>query len=297
IDKKRKEKVAYFCNMTADEVISNPDLPSIYQLPLELAAQDFDKKALEKLELSAGRRDLGEWKKMVEEVLRSEGKKVVIGVIAGHIKSGDFELQDSYASLLEALKHAAYFNKAKLDIRFITTEDLEENINNLDKVFVGIEGIVVPTGWGAHGVGGKVGVTHWIRENKTPCLAIGWAQNVMDLTKTKVRRGGYDCVLQKGSRVAKIYMKHDAFKDKDKLLITERHRQNHELDNIYRKSLEEAGLVVSGTSPNGELVEMIELPENEHPFFVAMAACPQYKSAPLKPHPLFVEFIKATLKA
>ena len=333
IDKKRKEKVAYFCNMTADEVISNPDLPSIYQLPLEFSAQSFDQKVLQKLQLSVKRANLSHWRAMTNKLLNPSNKKVTIGIIAKYIKSGDYELQDSYASLLEALKHAASAHNLDLAIRFVTAEDLEQQPRTITKHLGDLDGIIVPIGWGARGVEGKIAAIKYARESKTPYLglcygmqlaAIEFARHVAGLAGAttqendpqakhqlihsipfdpkyqrikgegaSMRLGGYDCILKPDSLVHVIYTKHSAFKNASQHLISERHRHRFEFNNAYRELLESKGLVFSGTSPDNMFVEMIELPQNTHPFFVATQAHPEYKSSLLSPHPLFIEFIAA----
>ena len=333
IDEKRKEKVAYFCNVTREDVISNQDMKSIYQIPLNFAEQDFDKRVLEKLQLPIGRANLSDWRQMVDSLLCPDGQRVQIGIISKYIKSGDFELQDSYASLLEALKHAAAADDVRLEIKFIDAESLEAKDVKLKKVLGDLDGIVVPIGWGSRGVEGKIAAIKFAREHKVPYLGlcygmqlavIEWARNVAKIKgatteeiepeaadrvihaipfdskyqKIKgegasMRLGGYDCILQKGSLVDQIYAKSGAYKDKSKNLISERHRHRYEVNNAYLEKLEGTGLVFSGKSPDGFFVEMIELPKKIHPFFVATQAHPEYKSSPLHPHPLFSAFLEA----
>jgi CTP synthase len=276
---------------------------------------------------------MNKWQKMVENIYAKKEKKVKIGIIAKYIATGDYELKDSYTSLLESINHAAWNQKIDVEIVFIHAEKLEKKQKTaLDKL-KSVDAILVPIGWGKRGVEGKIDAIRYARENKIPYLglcygmqlaSIEFARNVVGFKdahtqevdpKSKhlivheipfnekyqkikgegasMRLGAYDCVLKKGSLAEKIYKKHNAFKNEKKNLISERHRHRFEFNNQYRKNLEEKGFVISGTSPDNFFVEMIELPQEKHPFFLATQAHPEYKSAPLQPHPIFIEYIKA----
>jgi CTP synthase len=333
IDDKRKEKVAFYCNLDKDDVISNPDLPSIYELPLEFHKQDFDLRVLQKLNLPINKIQISPWKDLVTKIMTKHPKKISVGIIAKYIATGDYELTDSYASLLEALHHSAWHNEVNLEIIFINAEDIEKKsskaLNDLHRV----QGIIVPIGWGSRGVEGKIEAIKYARKHKVPYLglcygmqlaAIEFARNVVGLDSANtcevdpetcdpiihqipfdpkyqrikgdgasMRLGAYDCVLKKGTLAYEIYRKHKAFKDTRQGLISERHRHRYEFNNSYRQKLEEKGFVISGTSPDNFFVEMIELPKDTHPFFIATQAHPEYKSRPLAPHPIFVEFLAA----
>ncbi len=336
IDNKRKEKVAFYCNLDKEDVISNPDTATIYELPLIFHRQNFDTRVLEKLGLPANRIQLSDWRDLVDRIKTPHKKTVSVGIIAKYIASGDYELVDSYHSLLEALKHASWFNEDNLEIVFINAEDIEKKTKKALSDLKRVDGIIVPIGWGSRGVEGKIQAIKYARENKVPYLglcyglqlaAIEFARNVVGLSKAhthevdpatpdmiihqipfdpkyqrikgdgaSMRLGGYDCVLRKDTLAYKIYDKYNAFKDKRHDMISERHRHRYEFNNIYREKLEEKGFVISGTSPDDFFVEMIELPVKDHPFFVATQAHPEYKSRPLSPHPLFIEFLKAAEK-
>jgi CTP synthase len=333
IDDKRKEKVAFFSNMDKEDIISNPDCKSIYEIPLIFRKEKFGKKVLKKLKLETKNISMNKWQKMVENIYAKKEKKVKIGIIAKYIATGDYELKDSYTSLLESINHAAWNQKIDVEIVFIHAEKLEKKQKTaLDKL-KSVDAILVPIGWGKRGVEGKIDAIRYARENKIPYLglcygmqlaSIEFARNVVGFKdahtqevdpKSKhlivheipfnekyqkikgegasMRLGAYDCVLKKGSLAEKIYKKHNAFKNEKKNLISERHRHRFEFNNQYRKNLEEKGFVISGTSPDNFFVEMIELPQEKHPFFLATQAHPEYKSAPLQPHPIFIEYIKA----
>lgn len=335
IDDKRKEKVAFFCNMSKEDVISNPDCDSIYELPPILAEQDFDGKVLRKLGLKENKQDLSEWNKFLKKLKSEKKHKVKIAIIAKYLSTGDYELTDSYVSLIESLKFAALHTDAEMQLVFVKATDLETKDTKALKDMKGADGIIVPIGWGSRGVEGKIAAVTYAREHKIPYLglcygmqlaSVEYARNVVGLegahTKevdpetphpiihdipfeekyqtikgegASMRLGAYDCVLKPGTLAHKIYKKHKAFKNEKKNLISERHRHRFEFNNDYRKPLEEKGFVISGTSPDDFFVEMIELPQDVHPFFIATQAHPEYKSMPLKPHPMFVEFLKAVI--
>ncbi len=336
IDDKRKEKVAYYCNMAKEDVISNPDMDSIYQIPLLFHEQNFDKKVLAKLNLPSKKTKLTEWNKLVKNIFSDKKSQVKVGIIAKYIATGDYELKDSYTSLIESLKHSAWENDLDLELMFINAEDLEKNkkeaVNDLEKS----DGIIVPIGWGERGVEGKIKAIKYARENKVPYLGlcygmqlacIEFARNVAGLkgahTKevdpltphpiiheipfqekyqrikgegASMRLGAYDCQLKPKTLAHRIYKEHDGFKDKKENLISERHRHRFEFNNEYRAALSKEGMIFSGTSPDDFFVEMVELPESMHPFFIATQAHPEYKSRPLNPHPIFVEYLKAVSK-
>ncbi len=336
IDQKRKEKVAFYCNLAVADVISNPDCETIYELPVIFHEQNFDTIVLKKLGLEAKKIKLNEWKELVKRILTKHHRPVTIGVIAKYISTGDYELQDSYKSLVESLKHASWENKQDLTIRFINAEALEKKDSTAWKELKSVDGIVVPIGWGSRGVDGKLLAIEYARVHKVPYLglcygmqlaSVEFAQHVVGLKKAhttevypetpdplihaipfdehyqkikgegaSMRLGGYDCILKEGTLVHQIYSKHAAFKNKRKNLISERHRHRYEFNNEYRQALAEKGFVFSGTSPDDFFVEVIELPKKLHPFFLATQAHPEYKSRPLHPHPIFIEYLLAAQK-
>jgi CTP synthase len=336
IDKKRKEKVAFYCNLNTEDVISNPDLQSIYQLPLIFAKQNFDKKVLEKLNLATNEINLEDCQKLVAKITNKKKNKVKVAIIAKYFKSGAFELKDSYASLIESLNHASWANDVDLKIKFVEAEKLEENDQKSWDKIKSCQGVVVPIGWGSRGVEGKIQAIKYVRENKIPFLGlcygmqlatIEFSRNVVGLKdantievnpKTKnpiihdipfnekyqtikgdgasMRLGAFDCLLKKDTLAYKIYQKYDGFKNQKKDLISERHRHRFEFNNDYRQILQDHGMIFSGTSPDDFFVEMIELSQDEHPFFLATQAHPEYKSRPMQPHPIFLEFLNVCLK-
>lgn len=336
IDEKRKEKVAYYCNLEQDHVISNPDCDSIYELPLVFAEQNFDSLVLEELGLPANRSHLKAWKELVETIKKPKAKKARVAIIAKYISTGDYELKDSYVSLIESLNFASWHHDLDLQIDFVNAEQLEKGTASALKLLKDTEGIIVPIGWGERGVEGKIKAITYARENKIPYLGlcygmqlacIEFARNVAGLKGAhtsevrpdaehkiihdipfekkyqrikgdgaSMRLGAYDCVLKPGSLADQVYREHKGYKDARKHLISERHRHRFEFNNDYREILEKHGFVISGTSPDDFFVEMIELPKKMHPFFIATQAHPEYKSKPLASHPLFLEYLAAVLK-
>ena len=321
VDEKRKERIALFCNVKKDDVIANPDVPSIYEVPLIFQQQKFGEKILEKLGLPAGKKDLAPWRKLVR-TMKTTKKSVNIAVVGKYFGTGNYNLSDVYVSIIEALKAAAWSHKAKPVLHWIDAEKIEKLGT---EVLKGMDAIVITPGFGKRGVEGMITAITYARTKKVPYLGlcygmqmatIEFARNVLKLkeahttevdNETKhpvinvmpdqekkllkrdygasMRLGSWACVLQPGSRAEKAYGSRK---------ITERHRHRYEFNNKYRKQFEAAGFVFSGTSPDGKLVEIIEL--RDHPFFVGVQFHPEFKSRPLSPGPLFREFIKASIK-
>lgn len=322
IDARRRERLALFCNMQDEDIISNPDLENIYEVPLFMEEQRFAEKLLKRLGIKSRPTYLRDWKKFVNN-LKSAKREIRIAMVGKYFTTGNYVLSDSYICVIEAMKHAAARLNIKLNMRWINAT-VEKDTNQVIK---GFHGIVVPQGWGSRGTEGKIAAIKYAREKKVPYLGlcfgmqmavIEYARNVCKLTgansfevdpKTKypvisimpdqkeylaahqyggtIRLGAWECVVKKGTRLAECYK---TFK------VSERHRHRYEVNNEYREILENKGLVVSGTSPDGKLVEAIELPKNVHPFFVGTQFHPEYKSRPLSPHPIFVKFIQEAVK-
>ena len=323
LDAKRKEKLAIWCNVPAEAVVSAPDIESIYEVPLNFEKDKLGDNILKTLSLRSKGKDLKEWKALVDRMAQAT-KKVKIGIVGKYFGTGNFVLTDAYISVLESIKHAGAFWKVKPELTWIDPEDFEKNASAV-KMLSDFDGIIVPGGFGSRGVEGKIKAIEHCRKNKIPflglCLGlqlsvIEFARNVAgikdatsrefdknaknpvidvmeeqkSLIKEKkyggtMRLGSYDCQLKPKTISRKAYGADN---------ITERHRHRYEVNNNYRKILEEKGMVMAGINPNKNLVEIIELPG--HPFFVGTQFHPEFKSRPLSPHPLFREFIKATIK-
>lgn len=336
IDEKRKEKVAYYCNLEKDHVISNPDCETIYEIPLIFAEQKFDELVLGSVGLPLGKPNLQPWREFVGKIKAKKRKTVTVAIIAKYIATGDYELKDSYVSLIESLNFAGWKNDQEVKLTFVNAEQLEKGTKTAVDALEAADGVIVPIGWGERGVEGKIRAIKYSRENKVPYLglcygmqlaSIEFARNVCGLEGAhttevdpdsphpiihdipfeekyqrikgegaSMRLGAYDCVLKPGTLAYKIYKENGGFKDSSRNLISERHRHRYEFNNAYREQLEKAGFVISGTSPDDFFVEMIELPQDKHPFFLATQAHPEYKSRPLDPHPIFIEYLKAVEK-
>lgn len=324
LDARRRERLALFCNIHPEDIIMNQDVPSIYEVPLNFHEQSFDTKILEKLGLKDHKSDLKDWGAFVKKVRAKKSKTVTIAIVGKYFKTGNYNLKDSYHALFEALDHASVEKGIDLKIKSINSALIEKEGT---KMLAGVDGIIVPIGWGARGTEGKIQAIEYARTKKIPYLglcyglqlaAVEFARNIVGLkgassteidpdTKypvihdipfdpkyqkikgngTSMRLGAYDCVLKSGTLAAKVY---------GTTKISERHRHRYEFNNEYRQALEDKGFVISGTSPDNFFVEMIELPPEVHPFFLATQAHPEYKSRPLAPHPVFLAFLDAVAK-
>lgn len=312
-----KKKIALFCDVEPDAVINNLTADSIYDVPLLMEQEGLDHIALKKLGLADRPVDLSDWKDIVARIHNAKGV-TRIALVGKYVK-----LHDAYLSVVESLSHAGYAYGTKIDIRWVNSEEIEENKPDLSEVFKDIDGIIVPGGFGYRGIEGKIDAIRYARENKIPflglclgmqCAVIEFARNVCAMKKANssefipdtpypvidlmsdqedvtekggtMRLGIYPCKLKDGTRARTLY--------DNKEIIYERHRHRYEVSNELRPILEKAGLIISGTSPDGRLVEIIEL--KDHPYFAATQAHPEFKSRPNRPHPLFLGFIEAALK-
>ncbi|MBP6945233.1 CTP synthase [Patescibacteria group bacterium] len=324
IDKPRKEKIAINCSMLAEDVISAPDVSSIYQVPLNLEQEGLAERVIKKLKLRKNKVDLTAWQGLWERV-QSSTKPIKIGIVGKYVSTGDFVLTDAYLSVLEAVKHAAWSIQRKPEIVWINSEELEMNPKSVPDVLKNLDGILVPGGFGTRGIEGKLLAIRYAREKKVPYLGlcyglqlatVEFARNVLglkDANTTEInpktsnpvihlmneqeermknkhyggtmRLGSYDCLLRPGSKAQEVYGQNE---------IVERHRHRYECNPDYREDLEKAGLIPSGLSPDGSLVEIVEL--KNHPFFMASQFHPEFLSRPFRPHPMFVGFVKAAAR-
>ena len=307
------QKIALFCNVKPDCVIENRTLPNLYEAPLMLEKSNFSSVVCRELCIETAKPDLNEWEQMVERI-RNRSEEVHIGLVGKYVK-----LHDAYLSVAEAMSHAGYELNTFVKIHWIDSENISKE--NVKEVFQGLHGIIVPGGFGNRGIEGMILAAKYARENKIPyfgiCLGmqiavIEFARNVSGLSDAHsgefdeqcthkvidfmpgqsdeidkggtLRLGSYPCSIKQGTRMEKCY---------NAEIISERHRHRYEFNNDYREKLIEAGLVISGTSPDNRLVETVEI--EEHPFFVGVQFHPEFKSRPNQPHPLFKGFISAAL--
>ena len=307
-----REKIALFCNVRKESVIANKTSSCLYAVPLMLEEQGLAREVCKHLHLENVEPCNEAWADMVKKIEEPTNKEITVGIVGKYVK-----LEDSYLSVMESLHHAGYENGVKVNIKFIDSETVNEN--NASEILKDCNGIIVPGGFGGRGIEGKIQTVKYARENKVPFLGIclgmqmaviEFARDVLklenanseefdemcenpvihimydqkDLTKKggTMRLGSYPCVIKKGSIAESLY-KADR--------IDERHRHRFEYNNQYREDLENAGLIVSGTSPDGKLVEMVEI--KDHPYFIAAQFHPEFKSRPDKPAPLFMGLVKA----
>ncbi|MGI6454929.1 MAG: CTP synthase [bacterium] len=316
LNREMKEKIALFCNIPPNAVVSAKDIQStIYEIPLMYREEGLDDLVLNFFDLNGGEPDLRKWKQMVSTIKNPKYGPVKIAVVGKYIR-----LQDAYRSIYDALIHGGIASKTSIEIVKVHAEEVEKQ--GAAELLQGMDGILVPWGFGKRGTLGKLQTIRYARENHIPffgiCLGmqisvVEFARNLagledasstefnpdtpdpvislMDEQQKVVDKGGtmrlgsYPCILKKGTRARKAYGEEE---------ITERHRHRWEFNNIYRESFEQLGMVISGTSPDGKLVEIIEL--EDHPWFVGCQFHPELKSRPWRPHPLFKDFIKAALE-
>jgi CTP synthase len=342
LDRKRKEKLSMMCGVAEEDVISAPNVSSIYDVPLNFEREKLSDRLIAKLGLRSRTHDLKEWRALSRVVAETaaasaNGKsasakgQVRIGVVGKYFDSGDFNLTDSYISVLEAIKHAAYFWKHEPVIEWINSEEFEKGTPsaraNALKALARFDGIVIPGGFGSRGVEGKIAAIRYCREHKIPYFGLCYgmqlavtefARHVAGLKKANtteidpktphpvidimpeqkknmaskdygatMRLGAYPAALAKGTIAIGAY---------GEPLISERHRHRYEVNPEYIETLTKHGLVFSGFSPDHRLMEIAELPRTRHPFFLGTQFHPELKSRPLRPHPLFREFIKAAIR-
>ncbi|MCA9363690.1 CTP synthase [Candidatus Kaiserbacteria bacterium] len=323
LDKKRKEKIALFCNVQPENVISAPDVESVYDVPVNFEKHKLSERLCKKLGLPCKKAgDLVAWKNFVRRSKKGAGT-VKIAMVGKYFNSGEFVLSDVYLSVIEALKYSAYMLGLSPEIHYVSSVDFENGTKQLSEL-KDYDGVLIPGGFGTTGIAGKLKVIGYVRKQRIPYFGICYGMqlavleyatnvarlkdastaeinpaarhlviDVMPDQKEKIaqndmggtmRLGEYPATLKRGSIAARAYKAEK---------ISERHRHRYEVNNEYRERLEEKGLVFSGTSPNGKLVEIMELPQEVHPFFVGVQFHPEFHARPLDPHPLFTAFVKA----
>ncbi len=325
IDEPRKDKIAMFCNVRKDDIIANPDVQNIYEVPLIFEEQKLGDKILAKLGLEVEGTDLSEWKNFVERMNRAD-RKITIGMVGKYFDIGEYKLPDSYVSVIEAVKHAAVANNVSANIRWLDSKDFETDQKNLE-VLKEVCGIIVPGGFGSSGVEGKIIAIRYARENNIPylglCLGlqlavVEFARHVCGLGKahttevdpyTKcpiidflpwqkklIAESKYGATMRLGGQTIKIKPETLAHKLYGKDKVIERFRHRYEINPDYINKLEKNGFVFSGESEKDERIMQIgELPQLKHKFFIGTQAHPEFTSRPLSPNPLFNGFIKACI--
>ncbi len=323
IDEKRKEKIAIACNVRRDRIISAPDISSIYEAPLNFEKDKLSDALLEALRLPEKRKaSLAAWKKFATAVANQKAPEIKIAIVGKYFDTGDFVLSDAYLSVIEAIKFSAAKLNVRAKITWVNSKDFEKGAPV--KMLEDYDGVIVPGGFGESGIEGKIKAIQYVREHKIPyfglcygmqLMVIEYARNVLKLKSAHtteiqknsedpvvdmmleqkqhiadakyggtMRLGVYPAELKKGTIARGAYKK---------AAIEERHRHRYEINYSYVKQLEGKGLVFSGTSPDGILMEIAELPRDVHPFMLATQFHPEFQARPLDPHPLFTEFLKS----
>ena len=307
-----REKMALFCNVKKEDIIQNLNVEVLYEVPLMLENEGLAREVCKHLQLDNVVPQNAKWEEMIEKIKKIEKSDIKIAIVGKYVR-----LEDSYISVIESIKHGGFANNVEVHVDLIDCENItDENVKEIMKDY---SGIIVPGGFGNRGIEGKISTIKYARENKIPFLGIclgmqmavvEYARDVLGIKNANseefmedcenpvihimedqvgiykkggtMRLGAYPCVLKEGSLAKKIYGTSE---------ISERHRHRFEFNNKYKERLEDAGLICSGTSPNGKLVEIVEI--KEHPFFIAGQFHPEFKSRPDRPHPLFAALVKA----
>jgi len=332
LDERRRERFALFCNMHKENVISSPDVESVYEIPLVLDRQNFAQKIQKRLKLPIKDPNLSEWRSVVDKVKAKKRKDVTIAIVGKYFSTGDYHIRDSYAALLDAIDHASWSVGVKVKTVWIDSEKVEKNG---ESIIGNPDGIIVPIGWGNRGSEGMITAASYARRKKIPYLGlcygmqlacVAYARDMLGLKdantaendgKTKnavihlmpaqeeimknrayggtMRLGGWEAIVKKDTIAFKAYEKYGEI-DKKTGLTSERHRHRYEFNDEYAKDFERTGFVISARSVVENLTEIIELPKKDHPFYLGTQGHPEYKSRPNRPHPLFIELLKASSK-
>ena len=310
-----KNKIGLFCDIEQEAIIDAIDVKHLYEVPLNLQKEGLDSIVMYKLNLKYRVSDMQEWKNLVEAINSLEGK-VKIGIVGKYT-----DLKDAYLSIVEALNHGGYHCKRNIELKWISSDELDD-VEKCGKILKDVDGLLVPGGFGIRGINGKINAVKYARENKVPyfgiclgmqCAVIEFSRNVLGLTDANssefdkdtknpvidlmleqkdidgmggtMRLGSYPCKLSPDSNAGKAYQQE---------LVNERHRHRYELNNDFRQALESAGMMITGVYPAKNLAEIIEI--KNHPWFVGVQFHPEFKSRPDRPHPLFRDFVSASIK-
>lgn len=328
MDERRRARFALFCNVEPENVIDSIDLPSPYETPLHLAKQKFDEKILTMMDLPHKSITMKPWETMVETINVKKTKQKTIAIVGKYFATGEYQLRDSYAALMDAIDHASWAQGVETTVRWIQAEKVEKG--NVDEL-KGADGVIVPIGWGPRGVEGKITAIQYARTRQIPYLGlcygmqlavVEFARNVLgyagahttevdpdtkhpvihmisgqeEILKRRayggtMRLGRWECLVKEGTVSDESYTKYKGYSNAAKRIVGERHRHRYEFNDDFAKDFEQAGLIIAGRSIVEHLGEIIELPKSTHPFFVGTQYHPEYRSSPLLPHPLFMSFM------
>jgi len=348
LDQRRRDRFALFCNMHPEDIISNPNLENVYEIPLMLHKQGLHKRIMHKLHLPLREPQMSDWTKFVEKVKSPKEKTINIAIVGKYFGTGDYQLRDSYAALFDAIDHASWEKGVKVNTQWIDAEKVDPSTcshsassgqgnhkhseeEHVKSLLGNPDGIIVPIGWGERGAEGMIQAADYARKNNIPYLGLCYgmqlavvafarsvlgmkdANTVENTSKSKhpviylipsqkeimarrayggtMRLGGWDAIVKKGTKAFELYKKYGQLINEAKGLTSERHRHRYEFNNKFVEEFEKAGLVVSARSVQEGLVEIVEVPG--HPFYMGTQGHPEYKSRPVKPHPIFLGFIDA----
>jgi len=324
LDKRRLDRFAIFCNVSPENIISNPDVAHPYEVPLVLNQQNFAQKILNRLNLPIKKPNLSFWEELLRKIYQKKEEKIKIAIVGKYFGTGNYQLRDSYAALFDAIDHAAWKNNLEVETQWIDAEKVEkEGEKKIGKP----DGIIVPIGWGERGAEGMITAASYARRKKIPYLGLcygmqlavvafardilGWKDanttennpntpydviHLIPKQKEFMNRRAYGGTMRLGAWEAKIKKNTMAYQIYKKELISERHRHRYEFNDKFVSAFEKAGLIISARSVMENLAEIIELSKEEHPFYFGIQGHPEYKSMPFNPHPVFLAFLQACLK-
>lgn len=328
MDDRRRERFALFCNVDSEHVIDSTDMPSPYEIPLSFAQQKFDEKILALFSLPLNKLEIEAWSNMVKTIHTKKERKATIAIVGKYFATGEYQLRDSYAALLDSIDHASWACGVQTHVKWISAETVEKgDINSLEDS----QGIIVPIGWGTRGVEGKITAIQYARTQKIPYFGlcygmqlavVEYARNVLGLKDAHtiecnentphpvihtikgqdeimkrrayggtMRLGRWECKVKEGTIADIAYATYHGYDVQQHRIVGERHRHRYEFNDEYAKQIEEKGMIISGRSVVEQLVEIVELPKQDHPFFLGTQYHPEYRSYPLRPHPLFMEYL------
>lgn len=330
MDERRRARFALFCNVEPENVIDSVDLPSVYECPLDLAKQKLDEKILTMMGLPLKTLDMSKWGEMAATIKKKSTSPKTIAIVGKYFATGEYQLRDSYAALMDAIDHATWAGGVSVNVKWIQAEKLENG--DLSQL-TGVDGIIVPIGWGPRGVEGKIAAINFARTKKIPYLGlcygmqlavVEYARNVLGLKNANtlevdadtnhpvihmikgqdeilkrrayggtMRLGRWECRVKRGTIADRAYIEHNGYDDPKNKIVGERHRHRYEFNDVYAKQFENAGLIIAGRSVVENLAEIVELTKSVHPFFLGTQYHPEYRSRPLNPHPIFLAYIKS----
>src|SRR3989338_8327840 len=334
LDKRRRDRFSIFCNMNPEDIISSPDASTVYEVPLQFHEQGLLKKICQKLSVKYQNPDLSKWIDLIKRVKAKKSHDITIAIVGKYFTTGEYQLRDSYAALMDAIDHASWATGCKVQTIWIDAGKVERD--GIEKyVARNINGLIVPIGWGERGSEGMITAAGYARDRKIPYLGlcygmqlavISYARDILKLKDANttennqkiqhpvihlmpaqekfmkrrsyggtMRLGAWEAYVKKNTIAWSAYEKYNGFIDKNSGLTSERHRHRYEFNDQYADKFEKAGLIISARSKIENLVEIIELPKDKHPFYLGTQGHPEYKSRPNKPHPIFLEFLEACI--